>query len=63
MTIAELQAAAAVKQANGEAEAIRVTGQAKADAYQAGVNSLGVAVLHRLATDAGDWRSQGAGGS
>jgi uncharacterized membrane protein YqiK len=41
VTIAELQAAAAVKQANGEAEAIRVTGQAKADAYQAGVNSLG----------------------
>jgi uncharacterized membrane protein YqiK len=41
VTIAQLQAAAAVKQANGEAEAIRVTGQAKADAYQAGVNSLG----------------------
>lgn len=41
VTIAQLQAAAAVKQALGEAEAIRVTGQAKADAYQAGVNSLG----------------------
>jgi uncharacterized membrane protein YqiK len=39
--IAELQATAKVKQANGEAEAIRVTGQAKADAYLAGVNSLG----------------------
>ncbi len=39
--IAELQATATVKQANGEAESIRVTGQAKADAYQAGVNSLG----------------------
>lgn len=41
VTIAELQSAATVKQANGEAEAIRVTGQAKADAYQAGVHSLG----------------------
>jgi len=41
VTIAQLQASASVKQANGEAEAIRVTGQAKADAYQAGVNSLG----------------------
>ncbi len=41
VTIAQLQASAAVKQANGEAEAIRVTGQAKADAYQAGVSSLG----------------------
>jgi uncharacterized membrane protein YqiK len=39
--IAELHASATVKQANGEAEAIRVTGEAKADAYQAGVNSLG----------------------
>lgn len=39
--IAELHATAQVKQANGEAESIRVTGQAKADAYQAGVNSLG----------------------
>lgn len=41
VTIAELHATAKVKQANGEAESIRVTGQAKADAYQAGVNSLG----------------------
>jgi uncharacterized membrane protein YqiK len=39
--ISELHASAKVKQANGEAESIRVTGQAKADAYQAGVNSLG----------------------
>jgi uncharacterized membrane protein YqiK len=39
--ISELHANAKVKQANGEAESIRVTGQAKADAYQAGVNSLG----------------------
>jgi uncharacterized membrane protein YqiK len=39
--IAELQATAKVKQANGEAESIRLTGQAKADAYQAGVHSLG----------------------
>jgi uncharacterized membrane protein YqiK len=39
--IAELQAAATVKQANGEAEAIRLTGEAKADAYEAGVTALG----------------------
>jgi len=39
--IAELNANSQVKRANGEAESIRVTGQAKADAYQAGVNSLG----------------------
>jgi uncharacterized membrane protein YqiK len=39
--IAELEAMAKVKQANGEAEAIRLTGQAKADAYLAGVNALG----------------------
>jgi uncharacterized membrane protein YqiK len=39
--IAELQASAKVKQANGEAESIRVTGEAKADAYVAGVNALG----------------------
>lgn len=39
--IAELQAAATVKQANGEAEAIRLTGEAKADAYKAGVTALG----------------------
>lgn len=39
--IAKLQAAAAVEQANGEAESIRLTGDAKADAYQAGVSALG----------------------
>ncbi len=39
--IAKLHAAATVGQANGEAESIRVTGEAKADAYQAGVNALG----------------------
>jgi uncharacterized membrane protein YqiK len=39
--IAKLQAAAAVEQANGEAESIRLTGNAKADAYQAGVSALG----------------------
>jgi uncharacterized membrane protein YqiK len=41
VTIAQLQAAATVQQANGEAEAIRLTGEAKADAYEAGVNALG----------------------
>jgi len=39
--IAELQANAKVKEASGEAEAIRVTGEAKADAYRAGVDALG----------------------
>jgi uncharacterized membrane protein YqiK len=39
--IAKLQAAATIEQANGEAEAIRLTGDAKADAYTAGVNALG----------------------
>jgi uncharacterized membrane protein YqiK len=39
--ISELEASARVKQANGEAESIRVTGQAKAEAYRAGVNALG----------------------
>ncbi len=39
--IAELQATAMVNQANGEAESIRVTGEAKADAYHAGVKALG----------------------
>ncbi|MEB3294913.1 MAG: SPFH domain-containing protein [Synechococcales bacterium] len=39
--IAKLQAAAQVEQANGEAESIRLTGEAKADAYLAGVNALG----------------------
>lgn len=41
VNIAELQSNAKVKQANGEAESIRVTGQAKADAYRAGVVALG----------------------
>lgn len=39
--IAKLEAAATVEQANGEAESIRLTGDAKADAYQAGVSALG----------------------
>jgi uncharacterized membrane protein YqiK len=39
--IAKLQAAATVEQANGEAESIRLTGEAKAAAYHAGVNALG----------------------
>ncbi|HEY9604454.1 MAG TPA: flotillin family protein [Allocoleopsis sp.] len=39
--IAELKANARVKEATGEAEAIRVTGNAKADAYRAGVDALG----------------------
>ncbi|OCQ91085.1 band 7 protein [Oscillatoriales cyanobacterium USR001] len=41
VNIAKLQAAAAIEQANGEAESIRLTGEAKADAYKAGVNALG----------------------
>ncbi len=41
VNIAKLQAAAAIEQANGEAESIRLTGEAKADAYAAGVNALG----------------------
>lgn len=39
--IAELQASAHVKHASGEAESIRVTGQARAEAYGAGVQALG----------------------
>jgi len=39
--IAELKANARVKEANGEAESIRVMGDAKADAYRAGVMALG----------------------
>lgn len=39
--IAELKANAQVKEATGEAEAIRVTGNAKAEAYHAGVVALG----------------------
>ena len=39
--IAELKANARVKEATGEAESIRVTGNAKAQAYKAGVMALG----------------------
>lgn len=39
--IAELQADARIKEAVGEAEAIRATGDANADAYRAGVDALG----------------------
>jgi uncharacterized membrane protein YqiK len=39
--IAELKASARVKEATGEAESIRVTGNAKAEAYKAGVVALG----------------------
>ena len=39
--IAQLSATAAIEHANGEAEGIRLMGQAKADAYQVGVNALG----------------------
>lgn len=41
VNIAKLQAAAAVERANGESASIRLTGEAKAAAYQAGVNALG----------------------
>ncbi len=41
VNIAELKANANVKHALGEAEAIRATGKAKAEAYRAGVESLG----------------------
>jgi uncharacterized membrane protein YqiK len=41
VNIAELKANASVKHATGEAEAIRATGRAKAEAYRAGVESLG----------------------
>lgn len=41
VSIAELKAQAQVKQATGEAESIRVTGNAKAEAYKAGVVALG----------------------
>jgi uncharacterized membrane protein YqiK len=41
VNIAKLQAAARIEQANGEAESIRLTGDAKADAYLAGVKALG----------------------
>jgi uncharacterized membrane protein YqiK len=36
-----LAANSAIKEANGEAEAIRLTGEAKASAYKAGVTALG----------------------
>ncbi len=39
--IAQLKANARVKEATGEAESIRVTGEAKAEAYKAGVIALG----------------------
>lgn len=39
--IAELKAKAQIKEATGEAESIRVTGNAKAEAYHAGVVALG----------------------
>ncbi|HEY9741098.1 MAG TPA: flotillin family protein [Coleofasciculaceae cyanobacterium] len=39
--IAEMKANARVKEAAGEAESIRVTGNAKAEAYRAGVTALG----------------------
>ncbi len=42
VTIAELQAEANIKHAHGEAEAIRARGDANAEAYKAGVNSLGM---------------------
>ncbi|MGC9940948.1 MAG: SPFH domain-containing protein [Verrucomicrobiota bacterium] len=42
VNIAELKANANVKHAAGEAEAIRATGRAKAEAYRAGVESVGV---------------------
>jgi uncharacterized membrane protein YqiK len=41
VNIAELKAGARVKEAAGEAESIRVTGNAKAEAYKAGVVALG----------------------
>jgi uncharacterized membrane protein YqiK len=41
VNIAELEAAAKIKEAAGTAESIRSIGQAKADAYKAGVNALG----------------------
>lgn len=41
VNIAELKASSQVKQATGEAEAIRVTGQAQAEAYRAGMEALG----------------------
>ncbi|MCW6053308.1 flotillin family protein [Lyngbya sp. CCAP 1446/10] len=40
--IAQLTASAAIEHANGQAEGIRLMGQAKADAYQVGVSALGI---------------------
>ncbi|HAG83214.1 MAG TPA: band 7 protein, partial [Cyanobacteria bacterium UBA12227] len=40
--IAELKANSRIKEAAGEAEAIRVTGNAQAEAYHAGVVALGM---------------------
>ena len=48
VNIAELQAAAKVKEAEGTAESIRSIGQAKADAYKAGVDALGEDTYGRL---------------
>lgn len=41
VNIADLQAQAEVKRAAGEAESIRMTGEAKADVYKAGVEAIG----------------------
>jgi uncharacterized membrane protein YqiK len=41
VSIADLEAQSEVKRASGEAEAIRMTGGAKADVYKAGVDALG----------------------
>ena len=40
--IAQLTASAAIEHANGQAEGIRLMGQAKADADQVGVSALGI---------------------
>jgi len=40
--IAQLSASASIEHASGEAEGIRLMGQAKADAYQVGVSALGI---------------------
>lgn len=40
--IAQLTASASIEHASGEAEGIRLMGQAKADAYQVGVSALGI---------------------
>jgi uncharacterized membrane protein YqiK len=48
VNIAQLEAAAKVKEAEGKAESIRSIGQAKADAYKAGVDALGEDTYGRL---------------